>query len=549
MKKKDPVSIPGLGFIMAAVFSILSSPLSSAKAGKTPEYVDLTLSVRSPVLTTFPYGKDAAEAKPVLDLLFESLLRRDEEDFSYQPLLAERWELGQDGLSFTFWLNKKARFSDGSPVTGEDVVFSYDIIDSPLPAMEPWRAHLAKTKSAGVNKDGSVTFLLHKPQHTIFDIVARLKILKKSHYEKFLKTDPEFVSADLNKFAVGSGRWQIESWSSDRLALTVRPDYWNLSQAPTRSLSKTGEKNITRRIFLVNSSPESEWQTFVNGKIDVVGLSLEKLAELERSEQKHDFDIVKAVNKLPPDYQFIGWNNGNEIFRDYRIRQAMAYLIELEGWDGEIGKYTTAAIGPYSPRTPEHVPNLVPYKYNPVLAAELLKSTGWLTNAQGIYSNRGKQLAFTLIYPVESAGLVSEKLNRLAAKLKKVGILMTPRAMIWQDLLNKLYLKDFEAVFMVGSRVPDENIFRLFHSTSQARENFVDFKNSKVDALLEQHDIASSREERINLARQIQQLIYIEQPYTFLTEPKFTVYAVRRDIARRVDSFPYDIGLQHWARK
>ena len=121
--------------------------------------------------------------------------------------------------------------------------------------------------------------------------------------------------------------------------------------------------------------------------------------------------------------------------------------------------------------------------------------------------------------------------------------------MNWQDLLNKLYLKDYEAVFMVGSRVPDENIFRLFHSTSQARENFVDFKNSKVDVLLERHDAASTREERISLARQIQQLIYIEQPYTFLTEPRFTFYAVRPGISRRGDSLPYDVGLQHWKRK
>ena len=80
----------------------------------------------------------------VFSLLYESLLSRDPQTLEFTPWLASRWSVSEDKKVFTFWIDEKARWSDGRPVSVEDVLWTYDTLSDPRNLTGPVRYQLAR---------------------------------------------------------------------------------------------------------------------------------------------------------------------------------------------------------------------------------------------------------------------------------------------------------------------------------------------------------------------------------------------------------------------
>ena len=136
---------------LLACFSLLAPALALAQ-GEGITFYD---SIGSNPTSLFPLTNTDGEARPVTNMLFEPLLSRHWDTYEWQSELASKWEISPDGTQFTFTIDPKAKFSDGSPVTPEDVKFSFDVIFMDgvfTPALKPDYEQIGKVEVLGKDK-------------------------------------------------------------------------------------------------------------------------------------------------------------------------------------------------------------------------------------------------------------------------------------------------------------------------------------------------------------------------------------------------------------
>lgn len=458
-----------------------------------------------------------------------------DEPFAEYGLLARDIELAEDGLSVTFTLDERARFSDGTPVTVEDVKYSLGIFKSDLvhPSY-PYYYH--DIKEVEILDRQRVRFVFTKKNRELHMICGQLPILSKAFYEK-----NGFDSVDNDVFPVGSGPYRVASVDPGKsITYTRNPDYWAVDH-PTRK----GQFNFTTIVVNYYKDQIVSVEALKAGEFDFMLINIAK--QWARDLKGKPFDSGRIVKKIFPHKNNAGMqgfvmNTRRELFKDPKVRRALGLAFDFE-WTNKslfFGQYSRAnsyfsnshlaAVGLPTgleleyleslrdkvpaevfthPLTPPATKQKGGLRTNLRQAQKLLQEAGWKVK-DGRLQKDGKEFYFEIM-------LVSPSFERVMApyvnNLKKLGIRVDYRtidAALYTDRLQN-YTFDMTVTVFGQSQSPGNEQRNYWHSSSADRKgtrNLAGIKDPAVDDLVEKIIYAKTEPELVAAARALDRVLW-----------------------------------------
>jgi peptide/nickel transport system substrate-binding protein len=462
--------------------------------------------------------------------IYELLMNYNTRDWGLsEPLLAEAPpEVSDDHLTYTIKIRDGVKWHDGQPFTADDVLFTFKATACPLADTGALRSYL--TDISDIQVDGrTLRFSMSKPNvynlanvTNILAIVARHVfdpdgLLDGFSYKDIVgpkgKTDPkikkfaeQFNNHSANRAPIGTGPYKFEKWDSGReIVLARNDDYWG---------TKPYLDKISYRII---SDYTAALAALKSGEIDLQP----RLQPIQYNEQTSGPTFDQQFSKVKysiPTSAWIFWNNDRPFFKDKRVRQAMTMLIDRQKIIDTIRfGMGTIAVSPLNPQSKYFDTNLKPLPYDPKRAAELLDEAGWIDHdGDGIRDKDGVKFKFEFLGSTGST-IFKQLSPVLAEEFRKAGIEMTDRVVEVALMTKALKEHRFDASTLNASSDLDQEQYQIFHSSSATGgSNFVNFKNTESDQLLEQIRLEFNAEKRKELYRLWQELIQDEQPITFM---------------------------------
>jgi peptide/nickel transport system substrate-binding protein len=219
-------------------------------------------------------------------------------------------------------------------------------------------------------------------------------------------------------------------------------------------------------------------------------------------------------------YSWLGWNEERPMFKDARVRRALAMLYPYEvvakNVDMNLEPSTTC---PYYRESGSCDPAVKRLPYDPGAAKKLLEEAGWKdTNKDGLLDKDGTPFRFTFLVNPHSVKM-GKLIPLLQEEYHRVGIEMEIEKVETALYLDRLRTHQFDAASLLWvNQDPVQDNFQIFHSSQAAGgSNYVSYKNPEVDKLIEQARTEFDPAKRLELERAQHRLLYEDQVYNFLT--------------------------------
>ncbi|MGD1808692.1 ABC transporter substrate-binding protein [Dapis sp. BLCC M126] len=438
----------------------------------------------------------------LFDFIYEGLISENGLTGELEPALAESWIFSEDNKRVIFTLRSELNWSDGEPLTTDDVIFTYQNIYL-NPKIPTILRDFLKIGSRGtfpsVKKIDRqrVEFILPEPFAPFLRYIEILKILP-AHVlqDSILSTDadgkPIFLSTwNTNtepQQIISNGPFKLENYiPSQRIVLQKNPFYWR-SDSVGNSLPY-----IDRVIIQIIPSTDNQLLRFRSGELDNIRVDPQAFQLLKREEKRGKYKIYNAGPELG--YLFIGFNlnqaenaEGKPLvdpiksrwFNNLAFRQAVAYAINREDIKNNIyrglGKIKHSPIAVQSPYYLSPEAGLKVYNYDPQKAKIILLDNGFKYNdANELLDEDGNQVEFTIL-------VISEQKIRIdiAVKVKeylsKIGIKTNLQLLTANTVLQKLLLsRDWEC-YLGGFNIPgaelEPNLLSIFWSSNGSFHQF-----------------------------------------------------------------------------
>ena len=284
--------------------TLAAAAVTAAGAASAQDVVRIASA--SPVTTLDPIASAAAGSIEAFGQLYARLLRKDAEG-ELQPGLAESWELSEDGLRYTFEL-RDAQFSDGTPITAEDVAFSLNRVATDEASTYP-APFSALEEARAVDEDTVEIALKHRSAPMLTNLeVFNAAIVSKDDVEE---RGEEAFAGD----PVTSGPFTVEDWRpNDRLVLTANPNYWRegYPKAAGAELIEVSDDNARVSMILA-------------GEVDAVrGVPWAQIAQVDAAE-----GVSVPLEPSTVLYTILP-NHARPPFEDPDMRRAAAMAIDRE---------------------------------------------------------------------------------------------------------------------------------------------------------------------------------------------------------------------------
>ena len=383
---------------------------------------------------------------------YEGLTNENGETGEVEPALAESWEVSADKKRVVFKLRSGLLWSDGQPLTADDVVFTYrDVVANPdIPTDAKEGIQIGTDKAfPQVRKldDRTIEFILPEPFAPFLRATAGpdgILIMPKHALESTLKTkgtdgNLTFLSTwGTNtdpKAIVVNGPYQMQSYvAGQRLVFQRNPHYWR-KDAAGKSLPY-----IDRIIWQITENTDTQLLRFRSGDLDAIGdirpLRPEYIPLLKREEKRGNFQIKDGGPWSGTLYLTFNLNKAknkdgkpfvdpikSRWFNTLEFRQAVAYAIDR----GRINNNLYRGLGitqnsPISVQSPYFLSDVKSYDYNPAKAKELLKQAGFRYNPQGqLLDADGNRVRFSLLTNANNLVRVAIG-SQIQQDLSKIGI-------------------------------------------------------------------------------------------------------------------------------
>jgi len=515
---------------------------------------------------------DAAEG---VGALFETLMIQspDEPDASY-GLLAQSVEIPEDKSWVAFNLRPEARFQDGTPVTAEDVVFTFNILTTKGdPQYALYYAGVAKVEAVGPLK---VKFTFkNTTNRELPEILGQLPVLPE-HYWKDKKFDETTLVPP-----VGSGLYKVDSFEVGRYVAYRRdPNYWG-AKLPVR----IGRDNWDVIRFDYYKEPNVAQIAFLAGAYDFKQeISAKVWATGYDTPAAKDGRIVKEQipYNIPSGMQCFVFNIRKTIFQDPRVREALGYAFDFE-WDNKnlfFGQYVRTKsffdnselassglpspeelkiLEPFRGKIPDEVfakPFTLPTtdgsgnnRANLRQADALLNAAGWvIKDGKRVNEKTGEALSFEILL---DNPLFERLALPFAQSLKRLGVDARVRTVDSSQYVQRTQTYDYDMVLgAFGQSLSPGNEQRFFWGSAAAdtpgSPNLVGIKNPVIDALIEELVAASSRQQLIYQTRALDRVLL----WNYYVIPHFHLGAYRiaywNRFSRPAVMPKYDLGFDTW---
>ncbi|MEL6435152.1 MAG: extracellular solute-binding protein [Pseudomonadota bacterium] len=261
------------------------------------------------------------------NLVYESLLQRSrDEPFTMYGLLAEKVEWNDERTWIEFTLNPNAAWNDGTPVTPEDVIFTYDLFTEK--GRPPYNRRMARIEKIEKTGDRKVKFTFNESSNREYPLIIGLTPVLPKH-----SIDPEAFENSTLEPPVGSGPYLVKDIvPGSRIVYEKNPDYWGNDAPSMRGFANYG--TITVEYFLDDTA---RFEAFKKGEFDVYTES-----DPVKWETAYSFPAVTDgrvkkstfVSDRPDRFLGFFFNTRREVFADVRVREAVTMLYDFE-WVNE----------------------------------------------------------------------------------------------------------------------------------------------------------------------------------------------------------------------
>lgn len=510
-------------------------------------------------------------------LLYDTLMARAlDEPFSQYGLLAEQLRLPEDRSWIEFDLRPEARFSDGHPVTAEDVVFTFDLLKkkgSPF-----FKSYYAGIQDVIALSSATVRFEFGASTNRELPlIVGEVPILPKHYW-----AERDFETPSLEP-PLGSGPYLVDRIDPGRTIVYKRnPDYWGRTLPVNR-----GRHNFDYHQYDYYRDSTVALEAFKAGEYDFRREHTSKAwATAYTGAPFDDGRIIKEEipHQNPVGMQGFVMNTRRALFSQPEVRQALAYAFDFEWTNSHLfyGAYTrshsyfsNSEMAADALPTPEELKILEPVRdqvppevftrvyrapstdgsgnNRPQLrkALALLKQAGWQLEGGKLVDHQGTPFSFEIL-------LVQKEFERVVApfirNLERLGISAHIRIVDVSQYINRLRQFDFDmVVYGFGQSSSPGNEQRDYWHSSSADQpgsrNLIGIHNPAVDYLVEQLIAAPDRQQLVLRARALDRVLQ----WNHYVIPHYHISAYRiaywNKFAHPAVTPAYDLGLDTWWAK
>jgi peptide/nickel transport system substrate-binding protein len=472
-------------------------PTSAPPPPEVPQV--LGINMRVPPTDLDPQRESAASGKMVLGNVFDRLVSLDS-NMDVVPELAEDWDISDDGLTYTFYLEEGVTFHDGTPFNADAVKFSFERLIDPETG-SGFFGDYEMIDSIEVIDDSTVEFTLDYAHAPFMRRLAMTEagIVSPSAVEE--------LGADFSSQPVGAGPFIVDEWvSGERLVLVRNEDYWR--ELPT----------LERVNFSFIAEEQARIAALLAGDTDfdtVVPPSLLSMVEADPNM------VVERGPSLFPEW--VAFNVEEPPFDDVLVRRAVGYATDVDTIIEEIflgvGVRSTQ---PVAPGVYGYDDTIEPIPYDPAMAEDLLAQAGWEdTDGDGVVDKDGQE--FSAEFKIMNVTEIQRMAEAIQAYLADVGMDVDIVVEDWGAFLADLAAGNMN-MFVLGQENPmgdaDASLGYLFTCENVDVSNYTRYCNPDFDRLIEEERRETDPEARLELLKEAINLVVDDavQVPTFVRE-------------------------------
>ena len=449
----------------------------------------------------------------VMGLTYDYLVDFSPKDSSPAPGLADSWETSDDGLTWTFHLNKDAKWHDGKPVTSEDVAYTFrrileekqglyiDYVRQ-IEKIETPDKHTVvfKTKDPSVQMLSMLVYIL--PKHIWEDVPA--------DETKTFKNEP----------AIGSGPFQAVEWKEGQsVRLKANPDYFH------------GAPHIDEIIFQLYDNADTMVQALKNGEVDYIQpvpinlfKSLENQEGIETNSAPEPgftelgFNLYEPTPEAIEEFGAPKTSTGNPALLDPLVREALNWSIDEEELTQKIlqgeGVPGSTLVPPALARYHLKLDESEIQGFDIERSKELLKQAGWRdTNGDGTVDKDGEELELRLFVRSEDKDSVTAG-QFIEDWLKEAGIGLETKAISDTALTDAIYAADYDMFIWGWTSDPDPDFILSILTCDQIMgwsDTF--WCNEDYSRMYQEQKEQLDIDERAATIKEMQRIAYEDNPY------------------------------------
>jgi peptide/nickel transport system substrate-binding protein len=404
----------------------------------------------------------SSESPNIFGYTYEGLLTQNPIDGKIEGVLAQSWEISPDKTKITFTMREGLKWSDGEPLTVDDVVFTYNDIylNENIPTDIRDVLKIGKDRKLPTVKkidNRRVEFIVPEPFRP-FLLNTGASILPAHVLDKSVKTKNKDGKLEfLSKWGVDTppeelivnGPYKLERYdTSQRVVFRRNPYYWR------KDAQGKSEPYIERIIWQIVESTDTALLQFRSGDLDSIGVSPDYFSLLKVQEKQGNFKIYNGGPSSSTSFMSFNLNKGkrdgkplvdpikSQWFNNVQFRQAVAYAIDrqtmLNNTFRGLGTPQNSPISVQSPYYLSPEQGLKVYKYNPDKAKELLLKAGFKYNQKNLLVDaQDNEVRFTLL--TNAGNKIRESMgSQIKQDLSKIGIQVDFTPLAWNTFLDKL---------------------------------------------------------------------------------------------------------------
>jgi peptide/nickel transport system substrate-binding protein len=501
--------------VLLVLISLLTGATSAGAQGSSGEDEKLVFRVGSSndIDGFNPFKIVEIPSYEVMGLTYDYLVNFSPKDSSPAPGLADSWETSDDGLTWTFHLNKDAKWHDGKPVTSEDVAYTFrrileeeqglyiDYVRQ-IDKIETPDKHTVvfKTKDPSVQMLSMLVYVL--PKHVWEDVPAE--------ETKTFKNEP----------AIGSGPFQAVEWKEGQsVRLEANPDYFR------------GAPHIDEIIFQLYDNDDTMVQALKNGEVDYIAWfpinlfkSLKNQEGIETNSAPDPGFTELGFNLYEPSPEAIEefgapkTSTGDPALLDPLVREAINWSIDEEELTQKIlqgeGIPGSTLVPPALARYHLKLDESEIQGFDIERSKELLEQAGWKdTNGDGTVDKDGEELELRLFVRSEDKDSVTAG-QFIEDWFEEAGIGLETKAISDTALTDAIYAADYDMFIWGWGSDPDPD-FILSVLTCDQLMGWSDtfWCNEDYSRMYQEQKEQLELDERAATIKEMQRIAYEENPY------------------------------------
>lgn len=517
---------------------LLQEPLPAQDLSKLPDRAKqrndaIIVTLTNPSGAFTPYFTQVGYDGNVNSVLYTPLVRVDTKGLPV-PGLAEKWEVSEDKLTYTFFLREGLKYSDGSPMTTEDVEFTWTLLHDPsydgLNSVVETNIKGGKAYKEGkadsiegihVIDEKTISVTLEETNATALTVLGG-PILSKAYYGKDYKFGNLDYIKNLHANPITNGPYKLEKFIPGQEVRFVANEHYIFGKPKTE-------------YFIYKTTEGDTWQFIETGEVDYGSFS----ATTDNIEKLKGLGFLNLIPSTASNYGYNQFNLERDHLKDKRVRQALTYGLnrQLIYVDSRQGAGSLANI-PSSPILWSYTEEGInPYPYDPEKAKQLLDEAGWKVGADGIREKDGKKLQINYLgskSPNTDIFIAVAKEN-----YKEIGVDFIPEQFPdFNTLVSKVNGGDFDMASFSTTIISDP---------SQGVSSFIKgetkgYNNPQIDELYAKGLATDDIEERKKIYHEMFKILNDELPIMFTNYTKSVIA-----INGRIDGFELNplAGIAH----